>query len=382
MVTEPVAVFFVLAIVVFISLWLEERYKTFRSLGAALVGILLALVLSNIGILPGISPAYDFLIGSGVSAGIVLILLSVDIRSIRKAGPMMLKAFGIGTVGTAVGSMIMAYILSPMIGPETWKLSGQFTGTYTGGGLNFAAVGKALGTSSDLFSAGIAADVIVTAIWMVACLSAPVILGRKTSTTVEKTSDNTASKDKEKFTLERLLYNSGQPIQLMHIAILVAITIGSIWLAGVLASWFSFLPEVLWLTTIVLLVAQIPGVKQLSGSAMLGNYLLLLFLASNGAQSVIANIIKVGPAVFYFAAGTVAMHGIFIFGIGRLLRIDPGTLAVASQANIGGSASAMAMASSRGYADRILPGVAVGLLGYAVGNYLGLGIANLMQSIL
>ena len=96
----------------------------------------------------------------------------------------------------------------------------------------------------------------------------------------------------------------------------------------------------------------------------------------------VANIINVGPAVFYFAAGTVAIHGLAIFGFGRLIGLKPGTLAVASQANVGGSASAMAMASARGYTDLILPGVAVGLLGYAAGNYLGLVIANLMRSIL
>ena len=114
----------------------------------------------------------------------------------------------------------------------------------------------------------------------------------------------------------------------------------------------------------------------------MGNYLLLLFLASNGAQSVIANIINVGPAVFYFALGTVTIHGVVIFGVGRMMRIDPGTLAIASQANVGGSASAMAMASARGYADRILPGVAVGLLGYAGGNYLGIVVAKLIKGFL
>lgn len=115
---------------------------------------------------------------------------------------------------------------------------------------------------------------------------------------------------------------------------------------------------------------------------MLGNYLLLLFLASNGAKSVIANIVAVGPAVFYFAAGTIALHGIFIFGVGYLLRIDAGTLAVASQANVGGSSSALALASARGYTNKILPGIAVGLLGYAVGNYLGLLVGSIMQSLL
>ncbi len=145
---------------------------------------------------------------------------------------------------------------------------------------------------------------------------------------------------------------------------------------------FSFLPEVLWLTTIVLLLAQVPAVKNLSGGAMWGNYLMLLFLASNGAQSVIINIINYGPAIFYFAAGTVIVHGIIIFGIGRLCRIDLPTLAVASQANVGGADSSMAMASARGYNDRLIPGIIAGLLGYAVGNYTGYAIAILMRGLL
>ncbi len=112
---------------------------------------------------------------------------------------------------------------------------------------------------------------------------------------------------------------------------------------------------------------------------MFGNYLVLLFLASNGARSVIATLVAVGPPVFYFALITVALHGVVIFGIGRLARIDVATLAVASQANIGGAASAMALAGARGYADKLLPGVAVGLFGYAVGNYLGFVVAALMR---
>jgi uncharacterized membrane protein len=55
---------------------------------------------------------------------------------------------------------------------------------------------------------------------------------------------------------------------------------------------------------------------------------------------------------------------------------------VASQANVGGPASAIALATARGYTDRLLPGMAVGLLGYAVGNYSGLAIASLMRGVL
>ena len=96
MISDPVAVLCVLAAVVFISVRLEERFNLFRSLGAALVGILFSMLLSNPGIIPGTSPTYEVLVGPGVSVGIALILLSVDVRSILQAGPTMLAAFGIG----------------------------------------------------------------------------------------------------------------------------------------------------------------------------------------------------------------------------------------------------------------------------------------------
>jgi len=376
MIKDPIAVFFFLALVVVLSLWLEANHKVFKKLGSGALVILIGMILSNSGFLPGDSFAYDFLMSSGVSAGIVLILLGVDISSIKKAGPEMLKAFGVGALGSALGSTVMALLLFSSIGEETWKLSGQFTGTYVGGGMNFAALGAALGTSSDLYAAAVAADVSMTAFWLIVCLAVPVILGKKSKTIP------LSQKLEETFTLEQALYRSENPIKINHIAIFLSITFGSLWLADLLASWFSFLPKILWLTTIVLLLAQIPQVKNLSGSAMMGNFLLLLFLASNGANSVIARILEVGPAVFYYAVGTILIHGIVIFGLGTLLRIDAGTLAVASQANVGGSSSAMALASARGYGDKILPGVAVGLLGYAVGNYLGLGVANLIHTFL
>ncbi|MYH08335.1 MAG: DUF819 family protein, partial [Rhodothermaceae bacterium] len=79
---------------------------------------------------------------------------------------------------------------------------------------------------------------------------------------------------------------------------------------------------------------------------------------------------------------TLTLHGIFVFGFGVLFRMDPTTLAIASQANVGGPASAMALATARGATDRVLSGVAVGLLGYAIGNYTGFAIGMLARGIL
>ena len=381
MIEDPFAVFLALAAVVFVAIQLERRVGVFRSLGAALVGILLAMLLSNIGILPGTSPTYEFLMGTGVNLAIALILLSVDLGSVLKAGSGMLAAFGIGALGTAVGAITGGLLLSGVVGPETWKLAGQFTGTYTGGGANFAALGRAFETSADLFSAATAADVIVTAVWMVACLTVPVLLGRSKQGQGEEAPVAGESSVEGQLTLERTLQSSVKPVSLSDTAALVAIAVGAVWGADQLAGLLP-IHEVLWLTTIVLILAQVPAVKALSGSALFGNYLLLLFLASNGARSVIANLVAVGPPVFYYAIITVALHGVVIFGIGRLARLDYATLAVASQANVGGAASAIALAGARGYTNQLVPGVAVGLLGYAVGNYLGFLVATMMRGLL
>jgi uncharacterized membrane protein len=378
MITDPSGVFVVLAVVVFLAVWLETKHSIFRSLGAALVGILIGMVLSNLGVIPGESPTYDFLMGPAISVGIALILLSVDVRSIMQAGPMMLAAFLIGAVGTALGAIVGGLTLGSLVGPETWKLAGQYTGTYTGGGVNFAALGQALDTSSDMFTAATAADVIVTAIWMAACLSVPLLFKSR----VRPADAGAMPGDQKGDTLEHSLYNSLKAVPLSDAAALVAIAVGAVWLSGLLGEVMPILPDVLWLTTVVLLVAQIPAIKNLTGSALWGNYLLLLFLASNGARSVIANIVNVGPAVFYYALVTVAIHGVIIFGLGWLLRIDGPTLAVASQANVGGAGSAMALAGARGYSKQLLPGVAVSLFGYAVGNYSGFAVASLMRNLI
>lgn len=377
MISDPTAVFFLLAAVVAVSLTLEVRFRFFRAFGAALVGILLGMALSNAGLIPGESPAYDFLMGPAVSAGIILILLSVDVRTVVQAGPTMLAAFAIGAVGSAAGATVGALMLSGLVGPDTWKLAGQFAGTYTGGGANFAAVGAALGTGGELFSAGIAADVIVTAVWMAACLAVPVIWSRAAGPTGAPEAediDHAAAAGK--------LYASVGAVGLMDIGLLATIVFGTLWLSGLLGDMLAPIPSVLWLTTIALLLAQIPRVGRIRGAGVIGNYLVLLFLASNGAKSVVANILAVGPPVVYFALVTVALHGVVIFGLGSLVGLDLRTLAVASQANVGGPASAMALATARGYADRLLPGVAVGLLGYAVGNYIGLGVAMMVRGML
>ena len=383
-VVEPLAVLLTLALVVLLSVKLERWVVRVRVLGSVFLSILIAALLSNTGLLPDRSPTYDYLGGIGVNLGIALVLLGVNLDSVRRAGPRMGAAFGLGALGTVVGAVAAAFLLHPFVGPETWKLAGQYTGTYIGGGVNMVAVGRAVNTSPDVFSAAVAADNVTTAVWMIVCIGAPVALLcwwpaklHGPAPTVSSASDgpHTAGTAQEigRFTASR------RPISLEDVAILVVLAVGAVWISGWLAQRVRGVPQVLWLTTVVLLVAQLRSVRSLSGGLLLGNYVLHLFLASLGAQSIVAEILRVGPAIFYFTVVVVLVHGLLLFGAGRALGLDLPTLAVASQANVGGPASAMALATARGYTEQLLPGVAVGLIGYAGGNYIGFGIAHAMR---
>src|SRR5262245_28411848 len=281
---NPVFVFFALAAIVLAAAELADRIALLKRIGTAALSILIALVLSNLGVIPGVSPVYDFLVGQGVLAGIVLVLLNVNLTTVRDAGTPMIVAFAIACVASMVGTVIMASILHSSIGSETWKLAGQFTATYIGGGMNFAAVGRELGTRSDLFSAGIAADVMVTAFWLVACLTIPEFFSRRRGPVDPPRAQAAVAADESRPALDILLGSSGRPMTLTDFAGLATITFGTMAVAELLTTVWPVMPRILWITTIALVLAQVPLVRRFSGGVVVGNFLMLLFLASNGAK--------------------------------------------------------------------------------------------------
>jgi uncharacterized membrane protein len=171
------------------------------------------------------------------------------------------------------------------------------------------------------------------------------------------------------------------PLSTLDLASLIAVglilVLLSDWLGGVVPA----VPSVLWLTTLALLIGHLKAFRRPAGALQMGNLALHFFFVIIGIHSRISEILSVGIEVFYYTVVVVGVHGLVIFGVGRLLRMDVGTLSVASQANIGGPSSALAVAVSREWKGLVLPGIIVGLLGYAIGNYLGLGVAYLLRGV-
>lgn len=378
-----------------LGFWLERNVGFLSRVGASLLVIVLGALLSNLGLVPARSPVYGAITGPVTSLAIAWLLLSVHIGDLKLVGPRMLAAFGLAAAGTVLGAAVGTLLFSQQFAENAWRLAGAFTGTYTGGSLNFVAVGRGLELPETLFAGATAADNLTTGLWLGACLLLPVWLrrlypapipGEEAGADGEGTDPSGEAAEDEGRSAERMADSAHPffrtaPVSVLSLAKLFAL--GFLLLVGARAmgSLVPQVPTVLWLTTLALAVAHVPRFSRMDGAMQLGNFALHLFFAVIGIYSRIGQILTVGVSVFFFTLVVVGIHGLVVYGGGRLLNLDVGTLSVASQAAVGGPSSALAVAVSRRWRALILPGVVVGLLGYAAGNYLGYGIGYLTRAL-
>jgi len=377
----------------FLAFWLDRKVPALSKIGASLLALILGALLSNLNVVPATSPVYDTLAGPVTLLAIAWLLLSVNIGDLKLAGPRMVAAFAIAVTGTALGAFVGAFLFADALGENTWRLAGTLTGTYSGGSLNFVAVGRGVELPAALFAGATAADALLTGLWLAATMLLPLAIGRFYPPLPESALAHSGAGEGED-NEERHPFFVKAKLSALDLAKLVAVGLALLaaaeWTAGALSSaaeagsipgWVGSIPSILWLTTFALIVGHTRALRRTEGAFQLGTLALHFFFVVIGIWSRVAEIIAVGMSVFLYVVVVVAVHGLFVFGVGRLARIDVGSLSVASQAAVGGPSSALAVAVSREWPGLVLPGVVVGLMGYAVGNYVGFAVAYLVRGM-
>ena len=370
-----------------LAFWLHGRFDWASRVGATLWVIVFGALLSNFGLVAPESPVYGVITGPLVSLAIVWLLLAVDLRDVRRAGPRMLGAFALAVGATVAGALTAVAIWGDALPATAWKLAGVMTGTYSGGGLNFVAVGRAVELPADLFVAANAADNVVTALWIAATLVLPVLLGRfyaaprtpPAAAPAPAPAGPGPQRTEPRASL-KISFFAAATVRPLDLALLVGLAALLVAVSERLAAGLPQVPAVLWLTTLAVLCAQVPVVRRLQGSMLLGGVALHLFFAVLGIASRFSEILRVGPEIFYFTVTVVAVHGLLLYLGAWLLRFDVETTSVASQAAVGGPSTALALALGRKRYELALPGVVVGLLGYAAGNYVGIAVARAVRA--
>lgn len=389
MITAPLGVLAILSVNVGISDWLARR-PGWHLLGAALLVIALTAVCANVGLIPSVtdgSPAYDAIFTYVAPMAIFWLLLGVDLRSIVAAGIPMLGMFALGAIGTLLGVLVaMVLIPAEIFGEFRAALAGMFVGTYIGGALNFNAVALEFGVQREglLYASAGVVDNLMTTVWMVATIALPRVLGpvwrTRAASRPQVTGEATTSS-----TQPHADASDDEVVGPGDLAVMLALGAGALLLAqkltAIIASLGLALPEILVLTTVALALAQVPVIQRLRGARALGMFSVLLFLAAIGALCDLGELAGTGHLGFGLSALvtlTVLVHGVFVFAGAYVMRIDPAVAAVASQANIGGGTSALALARGLERPDLVAPALLIGSLGNAVGTYLGFFAAGLL----
>ena len=370
-ITNPIYVLSILCFMVILSVYAGKTKIGKQLGGAALLVILFTAVVANFKFIPSASNSielYDYIFKYIAPISIFYLLLNVNITSIKKAGLPMVGLFVLGSIATTIGILISWFLLSPqeILGDNGKIIAGMLTGTYTGGSVNFNAIALEYGFQKKgfLYAGTIAVDNVVTAIWIMVTLAIPMFLNKIWNSNVKlntKVNLNTEKVDNDKIDSKSLAW-------------LIFLGIGVYYISDIISENFIKVPSILILTTIGILLAQTKFISKMKGSQTLGLYLVYLFLAVIGAYcelSAVSQLQEVGATLLIFTSLAVLIHGLVFIFIGGLFYRDWEMISIASQANIGGGASAIALAESFDRKELILPAILVGSLGNALGTYLG-----------
>lgn len=337
-------------------------------------------------------------------ASLLLLCLGIDLKGLVNLGPKALIMFGAATVGIIIGgpiALLAASKLMPgVIGAnpdELWRGLSTIAGSWIGGGANQAAMKEIYEVKDNLFGTMIIVDVVVANIWM-----GFLLYGANISDKIDKKfkADNSAITDLKNKVADYRASISEMPTT-TKLFVLMAVAFGGVGLAHLgsdiispalgahketLAKWnlTSLTSGFFWLVVIATTIGlflSFTKAKKLEGvgASRWGSIFIYVLVATIGMKM---NLGEVFSNLGLFAIGIIWMliHVGILLLVAKLIRAPFFFVAVGSQANIGGAASAPIVASA--FSPSLAPvGVLMAVLGYALGTYGALICAQLMALV-
>ena len=393
----------VLAFIFYTSSSANPFWKNFyKYIPALLLCYFLPSVLNSMGLISGEQSGLYFMASRYLlPASLVLLTLSIDIKGIINLGPKAIIMFLAGTFGIVIGGpltiILLSYISPDLVGgsgsDEIWKGLATIAGSWIGGGANQTAMKEMFGCSDKLFSAMITVDVIVANIWM-----AFLLYGAGISSRVDKWfKADSSSIEVLKVNLDKYQAKVAHIPNLPDLMIILAVGLGLTGLAhigaDIIAPWislnapqlakFSLTSKFFWLIVIATtggLILSFTKLKKYegAGASKVGSVFLYILVATIGMKMDALAILD-NPDLFLIGIIWMLIHVIILLAVGKIIKAPFFFVAVGSQANVGGAASAPIVASA--FHPSLAPvGVLLAVFGYALGTYAAWFCAILMQS--
>ncbi len=321
---------------------------------------------------------------------LVLLTLSIDLQAILRLGPKALIMFFTGTFGIIVGgplAILIFSVINPDVvggaGPDAvWRGLTTVAGSWIGGSANQAAMKEVFDVGDDMFSTMIAVDVLVANVWMAVLLF---MAGRSEQMDARAGADRTALVDLQRRVAE-FQERVAKVTSLKDLMLIIGFGFGVTGIAHVLADivapWIartapglerlSLTSGFFWLVVFATtggLLLSFTKARELegAGASKVGSAMLYILIATIGMGMDIGSVVD-RPGLFAVGFVWIGFHAVLLLVVARLIKAPVFYMAVGSQANVGGAASAPVVASA--FHPTLAPvGVLLAVLGYAIGTY-------------
>ena len=387
LIADPAGILTALLVVLAAIFWFGETGP-----GRRLFGVVPRLVfcyfipttLTTFGILPDSSPLYDWIKSYLLPASLVLLILALDVPGILRLGPKAVVMLLAGTAGVVIGAPIALWVFSGLVPADTWQGMTALSGSWIGGGANMVALAQIAGTSESMFGMMVIVDVAVANVWMGVLL----YMAGQSERIDRWMGADTSAIEHLKHRVSEFEARTSRVPQLPDLIMIVAVGFAGMWVAtlaaGPLAQAAPIFSATVWKFILVTALAaglSFSPVRQLegAGASKIGSLMLYLLVASIGAH---ANFLEMREAPLLIAVGAVWMlcHVTVLLLVARMIRAPVFLIAVGSQANIGGAASAPVVASA--FHPGLAPvGVLLAVAGYVLGTYAGLACMWLLRAV-
>lgn len=289
----------------------------------------------------------------------------------RLAGPGLL-AYGLCALAGLIGTALAAYYFQSSQ-EDGWKVAGMLTGLYTGGTPNMQAIGIAVDAPGDYVVLLQAADIVGGGVYLLLLMTIihPFLGKFLPSFSTDLLEENTEELNGEEI-----------PNRWKYLPIVLSLGIG-VTAAGLTYLFTGGIANttllILLLTTISLGLSFVPNVRNLKGSYQQGEYFLLIFCVALGLLANFQKLLVDGLPLLTFSLvaliSTILIHWL----LAKLFKIDRDTVMISSTAALYGPVFIAQVTTSIQNRRLLAPGIALSLLGLAVGNYLGIGVAYLAK---
>ncbi len=381
-------------------------YKFYRIVPALLMCYLVPAIFNSFGLISDeISQSYFIASRYLLPASLVLLTLSIDLKAIFNLGWKALVMFFTGTIGIVIGGPI-AILLISSFSPETvggagfdatWRGLATLAGSWIGGGANQAAMLEIYEFNQELYGGMVLVDIVVANIWMAIILLG---IGKRKKIDNWLKADNTAINE-----LQNKVQNFSDKItrnpSLTDIIVILAFAFGAVGIAHFGAdnisvylkdnfeavsnpksALSSFGSGFFWLISIATLIGVLLSFTKAknyegAGASKIGSVFIYILVATIGMKMDLGKIFE-NPGLILIGLVWMTIHALLLILVAKLIKAPFFFLAVGSQANVGGAASAPVVAAAF-HPSLATVGALLAVFGYVVGTYGAILCAELMK---